>query len=96
MERRVDWYRDQAGPEIAERFVLAVKSTLEALCETPDLGRRRFSNWPELAGIRSFRIAPPFKRILVFYRHDAESLFAERLIHGARDLPRRLSEPPID
>jgi len=31
---------------------------------------------------------------LIFYRHDGERLFAERLMHGARDLPRRLVEPP--
>jgi plasmid stabilization system protein ParE len=27
---------------------------------------------------------------LIFYRFDEETLMAERVIHGARDLPRRL------
>jgi toxin ParE1/3/4 len=96
LERRVDWYRDHAGPEIAGRFVSAAQSTLTALCRTPGLGRPRFKTWPELSGIRSFRIQPPFHRHLIFYRFDATSLFAERLVHGARDLPRRLTQPPFE
>ncbi len=96
LERRVDWYRDRAGPEIAERFVSAARSTLAALCQTPGLGRPRFKTWPELSGIRSFRIHEPFHRHLIFYRFDATSMFAERLVHGARDLPRRLIQTPFE
>lgn len=96
IERRVDWYRDHAGPEIADRFILAVQSTLNTLCHTPGLGRLRFDDWPELSGIRSFCIKPPFHRHLIFYRHDMDSFYAEQLVHGARDLPRRLIEPPCD
>jgi hypothetical protein len=44
--------------------------------------RPRFTDWPELVGIRSFRVERPFHRLLLFYRH------------GSRDLPRRLREPP--
>jgi hypothetical protein len=32
----------------------------------------------------------------IFYRHNSAELSAERLMHGARDLPRRLLEPPND
>jgi hypothetical protein len=39
------------------------------------------------------QVEKPFQKILIFYRHDATELSAERLMHGARDLPRRLSEP---
>ena len=96
LECRVDWYRDHAGPEIAERFVSAAQSTLTELCETPGLGRPRFKTLPELSGICSFPIQRPFHRHLIFYRYDASSLFAERLVHGARDLPRRLIHPPFE
>lgn len=96
LERRVDWYRDHAGPEIAERFVSAAQSTLTALYQTPGLGRPRFKTWPELFGIHSFRIQPPFHRHLIFYRFDETSLLAERLIHGARDLPRRVTQSPFE
>lgn len=42
LEQRVDWYRDNAGPEIAEGFISAAQSTLTTLCQTPGLGRPRF------------------------------------------------------
>ena len=92
LTRQVDWYRDQANPEVAGRFVDAVEATLNVLLPQPEMGRARFRNWPELAGIRSFRVAKPFHRFLIFYRADDATLFAERLIYGGRDLPRRLLE----
>jgi plasmid stabilization system protein ParE len=67
-----------------------VEATLESLTQTPGLGRQRFKDWPELADIRSFRVKSPFNRLLIFYRYDSQALYAERLSHGARDLPRRL------
>jgi len=96
LEKGVDWYRNNAGPKNAERFVSAVQYTLTALCQTPSLGRPRFKMWQGLSGIRSFRVESPFHRHLIFYRFDATSLSAERLVHGARDLPRRLTQPPFE
>jgi plasmid stabilization system protein ParE len=86
------WYLEQAGEELAERFLMAVEITLQSLLAQPDLGRRRKFRHPALAGIRSFQVESPFQKILVFYRHTAAELSAERLMHGARDLPRRLTE----
>jgi len=94
--RQVDWYRDHAGSEVAEGYVNAVEATLQALARTPGLGRPRFADWPELVGIRSWRVQKPYHRHLIFYRHDRESLMAERLLHGARDLPRRLVQAPYE
>jgi plasmid stabilization system protein ParE len=94
--KQVDWYREHATPEIAERFVDTVQTTLHQLTHTPGMGRPRFADWPELKGIRSFRVQRPFNRSIVFYRHDAETLFAERLIHGTRDLPGRLMQSPYE
>jgi plasmid stabilization system protein ParE len=31
---------------------------------------------------------------LIFYRNNGDALSIERVMHGARDLPRRLLEPP--
>lgn len=92
----MDWYRDHACADVAERFINVVEASLESLRRTPGLGRPRFRRWPDLAGLHSFRVQRPFHRILVFYRFDAEHLLAERLIHGARDLPRRLRQSPYD
>jgi toxin ParE1/3/4 len=92
----VDWYRDHAGPEVAERFVDAVEATLKELAQVPGLGRPRFKDWPELAGIRSWRVRKPYHRHLIFYQSDAKTLLAVRVVHGARDLPRRLRQSPYE
>ncbi len=59
LRRLVDWYRDHASPEIAERYVNAVEAALRKLAETPGLGCPRFRDWPELAGIHSWRALGP-------------------------------------
>jgi toxin ParE1/3/4 len=96
--KQVDWYRDKGGSEVAEKYVDAVEAALQELSETPGLGRPRFQNRPELAGIRSWRVTRPYHRHLIFYRIDEESLIltAERILHGARDLPRRLRQSPYE
>src|SRR5277367_4583288 len=90
MLKQVDWYREKAGPEVAEGYVNAVEATLRTLAKTPGLGRLRFLRWRELAGIRSWPVQRPYHRHLIFYRFDDKTITAERAIHGARDLPRRL------
>jgi toxin ParE1/3/4 len=94
MLKQVDWYREKAGPEVAQGYVNAIEATLQMLAKTPGLGRPRFPHWRELAGIRSWRVQRPYHRHLIFYRFDDETLIAERAIHGARDLPRRLLQSP--
>jgi plasmid stabilization system protein ParE len=74
--------------------LLEVDVALEKLATHPDLGWRRNFNHPELRNLRCWLIARPFHRHLIFYRHDQHTLDAVRLMHGARDLARRLTQPP--
>ncbi|HEX5218211.1 MAG TPA: type II toxin-antitoxin system RelE/ParE family toxin [Verrucomicrobiae bacterium] len=93
-DQQFRWYLKQAGEELAERFLEAVLITLRSLAKQPDLGRSRKFRHPSLRNLRSFRVNPPFDKILIFYRVRNDTLEAWRLMHGARDLPRRLVEPP--
>ena len=88
------WYVRQAGDEVARRFQKAVDSRLRLLCEQPGLGRIRRFRHLKLQGLRSFAVERLFQRLLIFYREDGVRLQAVRLMDGARDLPRRLTEPP--
>ena len=86
------WYLEQAGVEIAERYLSAFYASVLRLAAHPGLGRvRKFRN-AELSGIRSFPIEGSFGVHLIFYRADGLVLSVERVMHGARDLPRRLLE----
>lgn len=88
------WYLREAGEQVAERYYAAVNSTLDELAHHPGLGRRRQFHHAELRGLRAFRLRRPFGVHLIFYRHTNSELFVERIMHGARNLPRRLLEPP--
>lgn len=91
---RARWYVREAGGEVALRYHAAVDSTLRLLCDQPELGRKRRFRHPKLQGLRSFLVQRPFNRLIIFYRVSGDVLHAVRLIHGARDLPRRLVETP--
>ena len=92
---RFAWYVDEAGPEVARRFQSALDQTLSKLANRPDLGRPRNFRNPRLQGLRSLPVERPFNRLLIFYHADSDALHSVRLIHGARDLPRRLVETPL-
>ena len=84
--RRVrTWYGD---------FEARVEETLLAIVRQPNLGRPRRFRSPQLQGLRSILIGRPFNQLVLFYRVGADGVEAWRLMHGARDLPRRLVESP--
>ncbi len=91
---RALWYVREAGADVARRFQESVDVTLQQLCLHPELGRARHFQHPKLQSLRSHVIERPFHRTVIFYRVRTDALQAVRLIHGARDLPRRLVEPP--
>jgi plasmid stabilization system protein ParE len=93
-DQQYRWYLREAGDQVAGRFLSAVESTLDLLLKQPELGRRRKFRNPALAEFRSYQVKTPFQKFLIFYRCVLDGLSAERLLHGARDLPRRLAEPP--
>jgi len=93
---RTAWYAEKAGVDVAESFVTAVEATVRELAETPSLGRRPYPNDPDLAQVYSSLVKRPFHKHIIFYRFSSQVLTLERLIHGARDLPRRIGESPFE
>ncbi len=94
LEHYAAWYQSQASWEVAERYLRAISATLARLSETPGAGHpARFSS-PALRELRCVSVERPFEKHLIFYRHDESTLYVERAVHGARDLPRRLTQPP--
>jgi plasmid stabilization system protein ParE len=93
VDRQFAWYLDEAGEQLAWQFFARVDLTLLKLSRQPDLGHVRHFRNPLLRGLHSFRVEPPFDQQLIFYRQTSAEVIAERLMHGARDLPRRLAEP---
>lgn len=90
---RFRWFLGEAGIELASRFDEAVDRTLEKLARHPTLGRPRHFSHPKLQGLRSLTVDHPFGKHLIFYRVEGSTLQAWRIMHGARNLSRRLLEP---
>ena len=88
------WYVQKAGADIAERYLNAFDATLKKLQSLPEIGRLRMFRDPRLQGLRSFMTDGAFRLHLIFYRVEADTLVVFRVIHGMRDLPRRLMQEP--
>lgn len=94
VERQFEWYATEAGWEVAERFLAAVEATCKLLGAYPFLGPTIGSSHPRLRGWRSFVLLRPFHRHLLFYEVAGEEVVLRRAMHGHRNLPRSLLEPP--
>ena len=88
------WYARQRDEALALDYACAVEATLEFLAQHPELGTPCNYPEPQLAGLRFYLVEKPFNRHLVFYRISGADLEAFRVVPGARDLPRRLLDPP--
>lgn len=88
------WYAREADVEIANRYILAVDVVIGMLAQQPGMGVRRMFAHPELSGMRFLPLQRAFRKHLVFYRENPSGLSIERVMHGHRDLPRRLLERP--
>jgi len=93
-DRHYRWYLARAGETVAEGYLAAVERTVEELEQHPEMGRLRRFRHPELQGIRSFFVERPFHKHVLFYRCEEGTLSIERVMHGSRNLPRRLMEAP--
>lgn len=85
------WYVKEAGDDVARNFQIGLDETIKRLADNPTIGRPRHFKQVRLEGLRSFPVEAPFKRFLIFYRFDGNSLEITRLVEGSRNLSRRLA-----
>lgn len=74
---------DLFAAELAQRFAVAVETTLEFLARTPSAGRPRAVRFNDLPGYRGFNVFEPFGRFRIYYRVIGQ-VHAERLLEGHR------------
>ena len=94
VERQFEWYVVNAGWDVAERYLDAVEATGRLLGQHPHLGPRGGFAHPLLREWRFFLVSRPFNKHILFYEVSAEEVVLRRAMHGHRDLPRQLLEPP--
>jgi toxin ParE1/3/4 len=79
---------------VADRYVIAVQATCRLLEQHPQLGPGGGFKHPRLRGWRFFVVFHPFNKHVLFYETVGDDVIMRRAMHGHRDLPRRLLEPP--
>jgi len=90
LERQFEWYALNADWEIAERYLDAVEATVNLLDRHPRLGPPGGFQHPRLRDWRFFVAFRPFNKHVLFYEIIGDEVVMRRVMHGQRDLPRRL------
>ena len=86
------WYAENAGIDVADRFLRAADETLQLLATQPESGAALFVRQPELQNMRRFPVSDGFGKILLFYLPLLDGVDLVRVVHGGRDLERLLIE----
>jgi toxin ParE1/3/4 len=76
---------EQAGVELAERYLAAVDETCRRLLHHPRSGVRYDSGIARLKGLRRVQVNG-FENYLVFYLPTNYGIDVVRVLHGARDI----------
>jgi toxin ParE1/3/4 len=84
VEEAIDHYADQAGVDVALKFIEALEEAYRAIGIRPATGSPRFGHELELPGLRSRKIARfPF---LIFYLQREDHIDVWRILHAQRDI----------
>jgi toxin ParE1/3/4 len=94
IERQFEWYAVHAGWTVARRYLEAVEATCRLLSQHPRLGPRGGFTHPRLGDWRFILVFRPFDKHILFYELTERDVVLRRAMHGQRDLPRRLLDPP--
>ena len=79
------YLEEQAGPEVADRFLAAVQDTFETLAAMPRMGTLCGFQRPAARRLRRWAVKG-FENWLVFYQPKRRGIEVVHLIHGARDI----------
>ncbi len=90
MEQAIDWYRGEAGEEVAVGFVDAAYRAWRAIADNPAISSPRYAHELNLPGLRSRTLRRyPY---LVFYIEHENHIDVWRVLHAQRDIPASLQE----
>lgn len=82
-----DYFEQEAGGAVADRFLAAVRSTVRSLHTMPLRGSPRRLQRRGLASMRVLAIRG-FEAYLLFYRCEEDAVTVDRILRGSRDVGR--------
>jgi plasmid stabilization system protein ParE len=86
LEETVDFYLDRQGPDLAMRYLAALRKSSSLLAANPHLGSGRKYRVTKLEGVRWLALTSPFQKHLIFYRVELEAIDVVRLLHASRNI----------
>lgn len=91
IEAATDYYADQAGEEVALRFIDALESAYRLIAARPTTGSPLYGRELSLPGLRYRRLKRyPY---LVFYIDRQDHVDVWRVLHTRQDFPTRFQDP---
>ncbi len=84
-------YLDEAGEEVALRFLSALDDAFDLLARNPGSGAPRYATVLHMPGVRCWPLRPWPQLVFCVERERIVDVF--RVLHGARDIPATMSEP---
>ena len=88
----VSYYQREASARVALRFIDAIQDSYRRIADDPLIGSSRYAHEMEMPGLR-FSMVRRFP-YLVFYHSVGEGVEVWRILHGHREIPGRMREPP--
>lgn len=90
IEAVLDYYIQEAGADVATKFVEELQDGLRAIAEHPGTGSPRYAHELDLPGLRSRKVSRyPY---LIFYLEQADHIDVWRVLLAQRDIPAGLQE----
>ncbi|MBI5279678.1 MAG: type II toxin-antitoxin system RelE/ParE family toxin [Burkholderiales bacterium] len=81
----IEWYLEEAGPEVALGFIDALQAANAHIARHPGTGSLRWGQALDIPGLRCWRLSRfPF---LVFYFETQAGVDVWRVLHAERDIP---------
>lgn len=92
VDEALEYYLKEAGARAALEFIDALETAYAHISRHPASGSTRYSVELNLPGLRCW----PLKRFphIVFYVEAEDHIDVWRVLHGTRDIPAWMREPP--
>lgn len=91
IERHAEYLEDNAPPDVALRFRIAIMDAIDQIAFMPTAGSPREAKNTLLRGLRMW-VVPGFRNYLVFYLTPQDRIEIIRVFHGAQDIKNILDE----
>jgi toxin ParE1/3/4 len=96
IREQIEYYLELDLPRVADRFQLAVSSSISAVMKHPSAGspRQRYPN-PALGGLRAWAVKG-FDQFRIYYVVRENTVMVVRVLHDKRDIGAILEKQAID